>query len=248
MNIIDKINKTRYSLKEILEDDWNTSTIKDLSNDEIKKIYEIKESKNSPLGTATGCNFSLSHKLLPSHKLHIIYYNFPEIGRVGTKVTKSCSDKILNLYNSDLFNFDDSVFIIINEKLTDSIEQSIERLNIHLQSELKEKNLRDEILKEIRKNKLNLEFKHFSNVHIFNINSLTNNLLKHRLVPKHRAIRDNNEIKEILDKTNCSLNQLPIIHKNDAMSKLVRLAPGDVCEILRTSKQCGEYNYYRLCK
>ena len=33
-----------------------------------------------------------------------------------------------------------------------------------------------------------------------NINSLTNNLLKHRLVPKHRAIRDNNEIKEILAK------------------------------------------------
>ena len=42
--------------------------------------------------------------------------------------------------------------------------------------------------------------------------------------------------------------ELPIILKDDSISKLIRLSPGDICEITRFSNQCGEYPYYRLCK
>ena len=117
MDIIEKVNQTRYTLKEILSTEWDTDTITDYSNQEIEKMYSSPSSKDSVLGVATGCNFTIRHKMIPSHRLHIIYYNFPEIGRLSSKINKSCCDKIYNLYKGDLFNKEDSVFIIINEKI-----------------------------------------------------------------------------------------------------------------------------------
>ena len=248
MNIIDKINRSRYSLKEILSDEWDTTTIPDLSNDEIRAMYNIQSSNNLSLGSAVACNFSLKHKYIPSHKLHVIYYNFPEIGKISSKITKSCADKIEALYKTDMFNNEDSIFLIIDSDISDSLESSIDILNINLQNELKSLELSKEIIDEMKKNNFPLEKKHFRNVHLFTINNLTNNILNHRLVPKHIPIRNKESIIEILEKCNCSLNQLPIILKNDSISKLIRLAPGDVCEIKRFSKQCGEYSFYRYCK
>ena len=43
-------------------------------------------------------------------------------------------------------------------------------------------------------NNISLEPKHFKNIHLFNINNLTNNILKHRLVPPHKAIRERKDI------------------------------------------------------
>ena len=248
MNIIEKVNQTRYTLKEILSTEWDTGTITDYSNQEIEKMYSLPSSKDSVLGIATGCNFTIPHRMIPSHKLHIIYYNFPEIGRLSSKIYKSCCDKIYNLYKGDLFNKEDSVFIIINEKITESLEKSINELNINLQNELKGSELDASIISEMKKNNFPLEKKHFSNVHMFNINGLTKNLLNHRLVPLHIPVRKITEIQNILDKSNCSINQLPIILKNDAIAKLIRLAPGDVCDIKRNSIKCGEYSFYRVCK
>ena len=67
--------------------------------------------------------------------------------------------------------------------------------------------------------------------------------MKHRLVPKHKAIRNKNEINEILDKCNCTINQLPIILKNDIISKILRLSTGDICEITRISHKCGDIHF-----
>ena len=36
MIITEKVNRTRYTLKEILSDEWNTETIADYSNIEIE--------------------------------------------------------------------------------------------------------------------------------------------------------------------------------------------------------------------
>ena len=90
--------------------------------------------------------------------------------------------------------------------------------------------------------------KHFKNVHILDIDSLTNNLLEHKLVPKHTPIRNKEEINKILNDCNANISQLPIILKNDIISKLIRLSPGDICEIKRIDDKCGEYNFYRICK
>ena len=55
-------------------------------------------------------------------------------------------------------------------------------------------------------------------------------------------------IKEIYEETNSSKDQLPGILRTDPMSKLFRLAPGDICKITRNSERCGEYVYYRICQ
>lgn len=248
MNIIEKVNRSRYTLKEILNDEWDVSTLPDLSEQEIEKIYSIPSSKNSNLsqfGIAAGCNFSLKHNFIPSYTLHVIYYNFPEVGRESSKVTKQATEKILNLYKTESININDSVFVIINDKISETLEKSFNDLNINLQNEY---TLSDEVIDEMKKNKYLLEKRHFNNVFLFSINSLTNNLLKHRLVPKHNFIRKNSDINEILQKCNCTLNQLPVILKNDIISKFIRLTPGDICHIERNSQTSGEYPFYRVCK
>ena len=94
----------------------------------------------------------------------------------------------------------------------------------------------------------NLEKKHFRNVHLLNIDNLTNNIFKHRLVPKQEVIRKKEDIESILEQCNAKLNQLPIILKKDIISKLLRLTSGDICKITRKSDKCGEYSFYRVCK
>ena len=253
MDIVEKVNNSRYTLKDILSDEWDTSTIAELSRDEIEKMYTVPSATSNlvALGNASGCNFSVKHKYVPSTRLHIIYYNFPEIGRKSSKVTKLVCDKVEAFYSTGMINYEDSVFIIINDAVSESLEKSFNDLNVRLMNEL-DSNTDTESMKQIKKemveNDYVLQFKHFKNVHIFDINSLTNNLLKHRLVPEHKQIRDPQKIQEILDKCNCSLQQLPIILKNDPIAKFKRLATGDVCEITRNSVKCGNYPFYRVCK
>lgn len=251
MNIIEKVNKTRYTLKKLLDNEWDVSSIADLSDNEIQKIYSIPSSKNSNLalfGPASGCNFSLKHRKIPSHKLHIIYFNLPEIGRQNSKVTKAACEKLNNLYQSELIDFEDSLFIIINDNISESLEKSFTSLNLNLQNSLQGIGLNEEIISEMKKNNFPLENKHFRNVHLLDINQLTNNIMEHRLIPKHIPIRDKEEINKILNKCNCTINQFPIISKTEMMSKIIRLAPGDICKIIRKSSKCGEYPFYRVCK
>ena len=62
MNIIEKITRSRDTLKEFLKEEWDTSTMPDFSNQEIETIYNIPSSKNKSIaqfGIASGCNFSL---------------------------------------------------------------------------------------------------------------------------------------------------------------------------------------------
>ena len=77
MNVIDQINNSRTQLKKYLSNEWNTTSIQDYSNKESEKIYNMNTSKYSHLtsfGYATGCNFSVQHKYIPSHSLHVIYF------------------------------------------------------------------------------------------------------------------------------------------------------------------------------
>ena len=251
MNIVDKVTATRNTIKDILTEEWDTSSIADLTTSEVEKMYSLPSSKvNSltPFGVATGCNFTLKHKSIPSYRLHIIYYNLPEIGRLNSKVTKSACEKLNRLYQEGIVNKEDSLFVIVNDAISESLEESFYDLNVNLQTSFEMMELNENIVDEMKESGHVLGKKHFRNVHIFDINSLTNNILNHRLVPNHRPIRKKDEINKVLDKCNCLINQLPVINKNDIISKLIRLAPGDVCEITRQSVKCGEYSFYRVCK
>ena len=246
MSTSQKINKSRYTLKNILSDEWDTSILQDYSDQEIDKIYSLPAANLSPFpGVAGACNVTFSHRKIPSHKLHIIYYNFPENGRKSSKVTKSSCDKIEEYYTDESINSEDSIFVIINDAISESLEKSFHELNVKLQGTFE---ISETVQEEMIKNDILLEKRHFRNVYLFNIDNFTNNILEHRLVPPHKHIREKKKIDEVLEKCNCRVHQLPIILKSDIMSKMLRLTSGDLCEITRTSDKSGTYPFYRVCR
>lgn len=250
MSYVHKINKSRSLFKKFLESEWDVSVISDYSDEEIEKLYNLKNSKN-PLsfGKAGNLNITLEHSKIKDHKLHIIYYNFPEINSPPLKVTKQCADKINKLYLEESIQPEDSVILIITEKISENLEKAFEDLYNFGQEQLKINGLSDNIIDENEKLKeKKYRNNYFRNIHLFCIDNLSFDISTNITVPKHICIRDNEEIKKILEKVNAREDQMPIIFRTDPMAKLIRLCPGDICEITRKSERCGEYKYYRICK
>jgi DNA-directed RNA polymerase subunit H len=125
----------------------------------------------------------------------------------------------------DLFNLeviltkDDTLFIIIKEDMNDT-----------LINELKHIWERDGVF-----------------IVIQNIKRLQFNILDHILVPNHRVMK-NSEIIDIMKKYNISdSQQFPDISRFDPVAQVIGLRPGQVCEIIRSSKTAIESKYYRVC-
>ena len=250
MDMINKITKSRGILKKYLDTEWDTDSMSNYSNEEIKKIYTSKKiNTDISFGKASALNITLNHKTVKSHRLHVIYYNFPELNASPLKINKTCGDKMLKLYVDGIINPEDSIILIIADVISENIEKTIEDVYKRGQEELLVEKLSDNIIEENEKlNDSKLRNEHFRNIHIFNINAITFDPLKHVLVPKHECIRKENEIEAILKITNTTRSQLPVILRKDPVAKLFRLAPGDICKITRTSEKCGEYIYYRICE
>jgi|TARA_B110000208_G_scaffold132054_1_gene159989 DNA-directed RNA polymerase subunit H (RpoH/RPB5) len=249
MYIVEKINRTRKVLRELLEDEWDISVINSLSPKELEIMYE---NANTNIHESTGCNITLSNKKIPDHKLHILYYNFPELNRGGTKINKTCCDKLTALYkeNDDdedgLFEKDDSILAIIMEPISETIEKGVEDTFLQNQELIRTHGLREPI--EVGRVKAGLTIGYFRNIHMFHIDRLTVNLTKHALVPKHIKINTEKAQQKLLDKLNVTKNMMPVILRTDAIAKYIRICPGDICEIHRGSQQTGNSNYYRVCK
>ena len=242
MEVIGQIVKSRKILKEVLKNEYDTDNIPVYSIEEMDKLFDLESTKDNPylsLGKSSNgnaCNFILNHKILKNHKLHIIYYNFQKGGK--TKTMKSIVTNIMKLYEEDIFDYTDNMIIILNEPIRDTIQVLCNDLNLLL------KNNNDNIVD----NDIGLETRHFGNVFMFDIKTLQFNILEHDIEPKHIVYRNSTDIKKILDDCNCTIDQLPIILRNDPVAKLKMLVPGDICKIMRKSKTCGEYPYYRVCK
>ena len=253
MQLLEKVYKSRLTLKELLSSEWDTSIINEVSLKELEIMYNNQNDKSI---MSSGCNITLSNLKIPSHKLHIIYYNFPQLHLTGPKINKTCCDKLTALYKQDgievddedsMFEKEDSLLIIINEKVSENIEKNIENM-YHKGMEELSSEINPILEKEMKENNVDVSKYFFRNIHIFFIDTLYRNLLTHELIPVHIPIRDKREIKEILETTNSLLHQLPIILRTDPIAKLIRLSPGQICKIIRNSEKCGESIYYRVCK
>jgi len=240
MNIIKKITQSRFILKEYLKEEWDVSTIQDYSENEISKMYSTKKDAEITFGEASGCNFSVNHKELHWHKLHIIYYNFPEIGKSSVKITKDCAKKINKLYET-ILEPDDSVIVIITESITENLLIAFEDLYKNGQEYLSTQYELENDLKDY-------ELRHVRNVHLFQLDHLTKDIRKNIYVPKHESIRKSSDIQQILSDTNSNQTQLPSIKRTDIQAKILRLAPGDICKIIRKTETGGEIPYFRICK
>ena len=253
MDIINKINKSKNNLKKNLEKEWDVSVMEDYSDKEIEGIYNNQSLKKQNLitfGQASSLNITLQHRNIPSHNLHIIYYNFPELNSKHVKVTKTCADKIHNLYENEIIKKDDSVILIILEKVSENLTKSIEDLYNNGQEILINDSLSEDIIREndsLNENE-KLSNEHFRNSHIFYLDHLSIDITQHINVPKHVCVRGSIDKDKILEKCNSNSEQFPIILRTDPQAKIHRLAPGDICVISRSTQTAGDTVYYRICK
>lgn len=66
----------------------------------------------------------------------------------------------------------------------------------------------------------------------------------HILVPTHTALSVK-EKEELLEKYNCTVQELPKILVSDAALAGLKVKPGDVVKIERKSVSAGKANFYR---
>ena len=79
------------------------------------------------------------------------------------------------------------------------------------------------------------------------IKRLQYNILEHVLVPPHRVLIES-EVKQIMTKYNINDKvQFPDISRFDPVARVIGLRPGQVCNIIRSSKTAIQSNYYRVC-
>ena len=251
MDIIRKINQSRYVLKKHLEKEWDVSVIQDISDKEVEVMYNTKSPKNAmgaSMGRAIGCNMSLENNTLKGHYLHIIYFGFPKLGENPTKITKTCADKIQGLYDSEFIQREDSIVMIILQPVSATITVAIEELFKYGQHQLLE-GVSEDIMNENSKLEEHKRYslRHFRNIHIFQLDHITIDITNHALVPKHECIRDEPHIQDILQECNATRNQLPIIKRIDPQAKVMRMAPGDICRIERQTLS-GNVIAYRICQ
>ena len=93
MEIVEQIVKSRKNLKEILSDEYDTDSLPIYELEEMDKLFELETTKDNPFKTSSNsgkgnaCNFTLNHKNIKDHKLHIVYYNLQKNGK--TKLMKN---------------------------------------------------------------------------------------------------------------------------------------------------------------
>jgi len=253
MHLLEKVYSSRLTLKQTLSNEWDTTVINDVSMKELEIMYNNINDKSV---MTSGCNFTLTNLKIPSHKLHVIYYNFPQLHLTSPKINKTCCDKLTAMYKQEgiegddednMFDKEDSILVIINEPITENIESNIENM-YHKGLDGLSGGLNPDIEKEMKENNFEMSKYYFRNIHIFFIDTLYRNIMDHVLVPIHIPIRNKEEINQILNDTNSHIHQLPIILRTDPIAKLIRLCPGNICKIIRNSEKCGESIYYRVCK
>lgn len=82
---------------------------------------------------------------------------------------------------------------------------------------------------------------------IQSIRRLQYNILEHSLVPSHRVLTDT-EVEDIRKRYNIKDDtQFPDISRFDPVAQVIGIRPGQVCEIIRSSKTAINSKYYRIC-
>lgn len=82
---------------------------------------------------------------------------------------------------------------------------------------------------------------------IQSIKRLQFNIQKHIMVPPHRLL-PSSELAAVKERYNIERNtQFPDISRFDPVALSICLRPGEVCEIIRSSKSAISTKYYRIC-
>jgi len=129
---------------------------------------------------------------------------------------------------------------IIREYIVNITEEFLKEGDVQIILVLKTKP-NNSILKIIKEK----EYKHAD---ILWLSRLQLNITQSIYVPKHMLL-SNKETDELIDiyKLN-TINQLPVISRDDPVIKYYNFKPGGVCKIVRPSKTSADHTYYRCIK
>jgi DNA-directed RNA polymerase subunit H (RpoH/RPB5) len=161
--------------------------------------------------------------LLENGKGNKIYVKYYEIGE---KKPKILNKQVIDNMIEDLFTIEeilgnsDTLFIIANSDANDTIKNHIR----HIWESQK-------IYIVIR-----------------DLKSLQFNILQHTYVPNHMILNEEEEL-EFRRKYNVQNDKcIPEISRFDPVAQIICIKPGQVCKIIRPSKNSVEAPYYRICK
>ena len=187
-----------------------------------KQNYNIDEYSNFSINEVNSMfqNNQLDIKLeknTKENKAYIHYY----LGKTAKTITsKNLQDMIDDLFMvEEILTKNDTLFIILKSDINETITN---------------------VLKNIWE-------KDGIFIVIINIQRLQFNILEHSLVPPHRILSEE-EVEEVKIKYNLNkLSQLPEISRFDPVAQVIGIRPGQVCEIIRSSKTAVNTKYYRVC-
>ena len=187
-----------------------------------KQNYNVDEYSNFSINEVNSMfqNNQLDIKLeknTKENKAYIHYY----LGKTAKTITaKNLQDMIDDLFVvEEILTKNDTLFIILKSDINETITN---------------------VLKNIWE-------KDGIFIVIINIQRLQFNILEHSLVPPHRILSEE-ELEEVKIKYNINkLSQLPEISRFDPVAQVIGIRPGQVCEIIRSSKTAVSTKYYRVC-
>ena len=183
-------------------------------------------------------------ELIESYKLNTKFTNINDVGPLDIIVENNNKHKIYVKYKNEKF------------KKTKSIEQQI--LDIY-KTQLKKNDtlifiVHNKILFKQNKKDSNAELfvddwwsKYNYFIQIFGLENLLFNISKHKYVPKHRIITEEERKKllELYKVTN--IKNIPLIRREDPPAKYAGIKPMDICKIDAPSISNINSIKYRLC-
>ena len=187
-----------------------------------KQNYNVDEYSNFSINEVNSMfqNNQLDIKLEKinrENKAYIHYY----LGKTAKTITaKNLQDMIDDLFMvEEMLTKNDTLFIILKSDINETITNLLK----------------------------NIWEKDGIFIVIINIQRLQFNILEHSLVPPHRILSEE-ELEEVKIKYNINkLSQLPEISRFDPVAQVIGIRPGQVCEIIRSSKTAVSTKYYRVC-
>lgn len=177
------------------------------------------------------------HLNVPDNILKQLINNYFDSYFKKNEKNKNILDKYLNYKNKKIYSKFD-----IEPSKTDIINNYL-----NLTNELKLESNKDDFIYIIRNiQKVNQETekniiqeleKKYENLTIFSLKRLGLNLIEHFYVPKHSKLNETDKLKLKKNLHLKNYSQLPILNKNDAISKYYNFRYGDVIKIERTGNQ-----------
>lgn len=191
---------------------------------------------------------------LLSQGYHIDDYNGFSVNEVNSMKENSQLDMLLEKTETNEAGRKTKIYIryyLAKKLLQGNIQEIIDDL-FHFEEALKKEDTLMIIIKDEPNDTLvNLQKHIWEQDGIFliiiNIKRLQFNILLHEQVPPHRVISAA-EVMEVKRKYNIMNDtQFPEISRFDPVAQVIGIRPGQVCEIIRSSKTAIKGVYYRIC-